>query len=156
MSFSKIKDVDRIILQNLDDKDLFSALLTNKYLNSLVDENFWMNRVLIRYPETFKFKESHMNWRNFYLSTVYYINEMKIKYGFDFTKGDPKKYYHALRINNGALSRSKQAAFLRKGMEDVALHYANELSLRFKRIPYQLNTERWEEEKKAILELTIY
>lgn len=150
--FSKNKDVDRIILQKLDDVDLFNTLLVNKYGNSLANENFWMNRVLQRYPQTFKFKEPRMTWRKYYLSIVYYIDEMKTKYGFNFKQGDPKKYYHALRINNNARGRSKQAEFLKKDMEDVALHYANELSLRIKREPYQLNTTRWEIEKKILLE----
>ena len=154
MSFSKVKDVDRLILQKLEDQDLFNTLLTNKYANSLADENFWMNRVLIRYPGTFQFKEPNPTWRNFYLSSVYYIDKMLSDFGFSFTKGDPKKYYHALRINDNALWRSGQAKFLRNDMEDVALYYNNKLRTRIKRYGnpvYQLNTPEWEKEKEDLL-----
>ena len=154
MSFSKTKDVDRLILQKLNDEDLINTLLTNKYANSLADENFWMNRVLTKYPGTFRFKEQNMTWRNFYLSSVYYIDKILTKYGFNFTGGDPKKYYHALRINNHVIGKMRQAIFLRNDMEDIALFYANRLSLRnlkYGAPVYRLNTPEWEVEKEDLL-----
>ena len=154
MSFSKTKDVDRLILQKLNDEELINTLLTNKYANSLADENFWMNRVLIRYPGTFRFKEHNMTWRNFYLSSVYYIDKMLTQFGFNFTKGDPKKYYHALRINNHVIGKMRQAMFLRNDMEDIALFYSNKLSSRninYGARVYRLNTPEWEVEKEDLL-----
>jgi hypothetical protein len=42
--FSQNKDADRIILNKL-------TILVNQYAYSLTDENFWMNRLLSRYPQ---------------------------------------------------------------------------------------------------------
>ena len=70
MSFTKNKDVDREIMYRLNDKDLFNVMLTEKYARGLIDEIFWMNRVLHRYPGTFKYKEAHTTWKKFYLSII--------------------------------------------------------------------------------------
>ena len=44
---SKNKDVDILILSKLSYEDLKTALLANKYFNSIyLDENFWLNRVI--------------------------------------------------------------------------------------------------------------
>jgi hypothetical protein len=47
--FKENKDVHRIILEKLNDKDLFSVLLINKYTYSLADNHFWMNRYFSNY-----------------------------------------------------------------------------------------------------------
>jgi hypothetical protein len=152
-NFTKNKDADRIILQNLDDKDLFRTLLMNKYTNSLVDENFWMNRLLSRFPQVSKYKEQNITWRKFYLSLVYYINKMMTEFGFTFTQGNPKKYYEALKVNARRLSRKRQAEFLRNDMEDAALFSANKMNEFFHHARfYILNTPEWEQEKADILE----
>jgi hypothetical protein len=150
-AYTKNKDVDRIILENLYDEDLFRTLLTNKYTNSLVDENFWMNRLLSRFPQVSKYKEQNITWRKFYLSLVYYINKMMTEFGFTFTQGNPKKYYEALKVNARRLSRKRQAEFLRNDMEDAALFYANKMNELFHHAHfYVLNTPEWEQEKADI------
>lgn len=151
-NFTKNKDADRLILQNLDDEDLFRSLLTNKYTNSLVDENFWMNRVLSHFSQISKYKEKDMTWRKFYVSIVYYTNKMETKFGFKFTQGNPRKYYEALKANKSQVGRGGQAMFLWNGMEDAALFYSNKLNSAYDRPLYTIGSPEWEEEKKNLLE----
>ena len=50
--FTGIKDVDLLILKELDDEDLFSLCQVDKYINSLCNnENFWLNKLLKKYPD---------------------------------------------------------------------------------------------------------
>jgi len=78
MSFKNLtgnKDIDLIILSNLDDKSLFNFSISNpkdEYLKKLCgDEFFWMNRLKNKFPE-FKQEKSQMrSWKQTYLALVY-------------------------------------------------------------------------------------
>ena len=94
--FTKIKDVDAKILEELDDKSLFKILLTNHYLNNLIDENFWRRRLISKYPSAVNFKGDE-TWKNYYLNTVSYVDRMKIQYGFVYSRGNPEKQYGLLK-----------------------------------------------------------
>ncbi len=52
MKFTGIKDIDRKILNQLDDKDLLSICSTNKSWKQFCDEDqtLWMNRVYNKFP----------------------------------------------------------------------------------------------------------
>jgi hypothetical protein len=72
------RDVDFKILSELNDKDLFSVCLTNKYANNLCkDEIFWKNRFTSKIGNKteigkllIKYKPTNRNWRNYYLSLI--------------------------------------------------------------------------------------
>ena len=67
-------------------------------MKKLCDESFWKQRVKKYYPASIK-DRGNQNWKNFYLSLVYYIDKLKREFGFEFTKdtkGDPKQYYDIL------------------------------------------------------------
>jgi hypothetical protein len=66
-----IRDVDNLILKNLNDKDLFSFCLAN---NSLCpNEDFWRNRFLSKYGEEGRIlKLPKRTWKNFYLLITHY------------------------------------------------------------------------------------
>ena len=50
--FTGIKNVDLMIIARLDDKDLVSVCRTSKRAKTICnDENFWRNRILVKYPE---------------------------------------------------------------------------------------------------------
>ena len=52
--FSNIKDVDLSILIELNDHDLLSACLTNKYIYSICqDDQFWRKRLIKRFGESY-------------------------------------------------------------------------------------------------------
>jgi hypothetical protein len=77
MILTRKKDVDLIILSNLDDKTLFNFCISNpkdEYLKKLCgDESFWRNRLKNNFPE-FK-TEKKRNWKQTYLALVYYSNK---------------------------------------------------------------------------------
>ncbi len=74
------KDVDRKILNKLDDKDLVNVCQTNKKAESLCnDQVFWMNRVFNRFPEVKgdilrKFKGTR-SWSEYYIQDLRKINK---------------------------------------------------------------------------------
>lgn len=80
-SITGIKDVDLLILQQLEDGEIFNFCLTNKYANYLCkEENFWYTRILTKYPLLISFKKEEETWRRFYLKMAYYINKIQEKW----------------------------------------------------------------------------
>ena len=75
-TLTEIKDVDLLILSELDDRDLFNMCLVNKYANKLCqNENFWKDRFMKRFGSTAqkhssRFKLRNVSWRNTYLKVV--------------------------------------------------------------------------------------
>ena len=90
MAFTQNKDADRLILQELDDRDLFSTILANKYVSTLPNENFWRNRLFKRYPSSLGYKKENQTWREYYLSLISLIDNIKRKYKFEYTRGNPE------------------------------------------------------------------
>jgi len=66
------KDADLMILSILNDKDLFSLCMVDKYTNKLCkDEIFWRNRFVKRFGDmAAKYKPKNRSWRNHYLKVV--------------------------------------------------------------------------------------
>jgi hypothetical protein len=66
---SGVKDVDLLILMELDDESLFSACQANKDAARICrDENFWRKRFLRKYGNFNKAND--MTWRDLYLKAV--------------------------------------------------------------------------------------
>lgn len=150
--FSKNKDADRIILQHLDDRDLLQLILVNKYAYSLTDENFWRNRLMLKYPSTVEFRRDE-SWKEYYLSVVYYIDKLKNKYNYIYVKRDPKYIYDVFK-NIGArtsYSAPSQKKFYQSGYEDLSLIFANRLRREFWYPRFGLGTSEWEEYKNNFL-----
>lgn len=60
MDLTGIKEVDKLILFNLDDKSLCKVALVNTYINSLLDEQLWADRFNNKYGfSLWKYKVSH-------------------------------------------------------------------------------------------------
>ncbi len=88
------KDVDREILGKLTDKELLIACQTNDYTNKKVcDETFFRNLVYNRYPATIRYKDSVKvrDWKNFYLSVIYYIDKLQKDYNFNYNEKKKEK-----------------------------------------------------------------
>ncbi len=79
------KDVDRLIISFLPDKDVLKVCQTNKYNYKICDTNFFHNLVMNRYQNTIKYKDSvkPRNWKNHFLTVVYYIGKLETEYNFD-------------------------------------------------------------------------
>ena len=77
-SLSKIKDVDKKILSELDDKSLLEFCKTNKYGYELCnDELFWKNRFIRRFGRADK--NDVRSWKDFYLKVVFYMDKYRNK-----------------------------------------------------------------------------
>ncbi len=79
------KDVDRIIFNNLSDKDILEVYKINKYTYSKVcDEIFFRNLVYERYPGTVKYKDyvKISTWKSYFITNVYYVDKLK-NYKYD-------------------------------------------------------------------------
>ncbi len=73
------KDVDRKILNNLEDKDLVNLCQTNKKANSLCnDQVFWMNRVFQKFGyvggEILRQNKKDRTWSEYYIKDLRKIN----------------------------------------------------------------------------------
>ena len=143
-AFSEIKDVDKQILQNLDDRDLFQLLLTkNKYIYYLTDDMFWKNRLQVRYPATVEYKPDQQKWKQYYLNVVYYIDKLEREKGFIYTKGDPKFIYESIFLHKHIVpgNMSVNASNLvKKGYEDLALYHVNKIRKEFGTPLFNLGT----------------
>lgn len=152
-SLSSIKDVDKKILQSLEDKDLFEVLLTkNKYLYYLTDDLFWKIRLLNKYPYAVQYKPENQKWKQYYLNVVYYIDKLIIEKGYIYTHGDPKFIYDFLFKTVYTKSANENIRYaLDKGYEDLALYYTNIIRNTVGIAPVSLGTSAWEAIKRAIL-----
>ena len=66
------KDLDHIILNKLDDKDLVNVCQTNHKADEICkDQNFWMNRILSKFPsvdmDVLKKYKGSRTWSDYYI-----------------------------------------------------------------------------------------
>jgi hypothetical protein len=163
-TFSGIKDVDRKILESLDDENLFSILFVNKYLNQVSDENFWKRRLISKYPGAFSYKTQKraQTWKQYYLNTVRYVTEMKKKFDFNYTSGDPAFYYKTNLIIEKLLDKDISSGvdrsfytvkLLRSGHEDLSYHLSNKTAKKFQFRKKDLSPNEWNERKRHFLNI---
>lgn len=74
------RDVDIMILNKLDDKDLVNACLTNKAADNVCnDDNFWFNRVLTTFPgvplDVLIQYKGNRSWSEYYIEDLRKINK---------------------------------------------------------------------------------
>jgi len=75
-SLSKITDVDKKIIYELDDKSLLEFCKTHKYGNRLCnDELFWKTRFFNKFGRADK--NPDRSWKDFYLNIVFYTDKYK-------------------------------------------------------------------------------
>lgn len=75
---SGYKDVDREILNKLDDKSLLKACSIDKYTwNTVCDDDFLKRRLLGKYPEIERYKLKNETWKSFFLRATHYIALLK-------------------------------------------------------------------------------
>ena len=91
--FTGIKDQDReILFKNKNDNDLLKVCSLNKYFYyELCNDMFFRNRLARTYPDTLKYKPEDMNWKHYFLRTIYYIGKMKHEYNYTYEEGNLKK-----------------------------------------------------------------
>ncbi len=100
------KDVDRKILNNLEDKDLVNVCQTNKKANSLCnDQVFWMNRVFQKFGyvggNVLRQNKKDRSWSEYYIQDLRKIQFNVNKYlGLGSRKG--RLYQVIIALKNGA------------------------------------------------------
>jgi hypothetical protein len=70
-TFTKIRDLDRMILLKLNDLSLRNVRYSSKYLNNLCDENFWKDRCAKYFLNKIQLKLSEDTWYNFYIKLLH-------------------------------------------------------------------------------------
>ena len=78
-TFTGIKDVDLLILKELDDEDLFSLCQVDKYINNLCNnESFWLNKLLKKYPD-YKLLKMEATNKDIY-KELYQLEKLKTEF----------------------------------------------------------------------------
>lgn len=73
------RNVDMMILNKLDDKDLVNACQLNRAADNICnDENFWFNRVLTKFPgiplDVLEHYKANRTWSEYYIQDLRKIN----------------------------------------------------------------------------------
>ena len=98
MSLSGLKDVDREILKQVDDKELLKiCTVDRKTWNDVCDDAFLRRRLTIKYPGIEEYKREDESWKKFFLNVIYYVSKMKDEFKFAYIEGDFKKQYFILK-----------------------------------------------------------
>ena len=113
-----IRDVDREIVNNLDDKDLLQMCLVNKtYAERVCDDSYFRLRTEKRFPETVPYKDyvRVRTWKNHYLSIIKYIDLLKRDiHSYEYLPEDksPELLYFARRFVPESFTYNKGNALI--------------------------------------------
>ena len=73
------KDIISLLVNELEDKDLFEFSKISKRGNRISDhEHSWMNRIIRYYPKAFKLKNKERKWKDYYLQIVNYMEKYNL------------------------------------------------------------------------------
>ena len=91
-----IKDIDRVILSHVPDKELLTVCsIDRKFWNAVCDDAF-LKRRLAKYIGIEKYKGEE-SWKEFFLKFIYYTSRMREENKFEYTGGDFRKQYNLLK-----------------------------------------------------------
>ena len=114
-----IRDVDREIVNKLDDTDLLNMCLVNRtYSERVCDESYFRLRTENGFSETIKYKDYTQitnkirTWKNHYLSIVKYIDLLQTDFKYEYKSQDksPELLYLARQLVAEDLSYNKNRA----------------------------------------------
>ena len=75
-----LKELDILVLENLDDKDLVSYCKTNKAANRVCqDQSFWYNRLRLKFPQIdleIMAEVKSGNWSDIYIQMVQFVRSI--------------------------------------------------------------------------------
>ena len=142
---SGIRDVDREIMDKVDDRELLNACSINKYTWSIVcDDAFLRRRLLNKYPEIEQYKGNEETWKRFFSRSIHYITLLKDKYDYIYTFGNFIVQYNIFKREIKRRSSSTKNSLLVNAADsgELALvmwcletgadiHYDNDLALRW-------------------------
>lgn len=96
------RDTDREILLRVSDDKLIETCSLNKYLfENVCDDNFFHQKLLFSYPDILGYfkigSKEYKNYKQLYLSMIYYISKMKEDFHYSYTSGNPKIQYEIFK-----------------------------------------------------------
>ncbi len=113
------KDVDRKILDELNDADFIKMCVVNKhYYENICNEEYFRIRTYNKYPETIPYKSENTSWKDYFLSIVNHIYLLQKDY---------KTTYQAKYKNPKLLYNFKKYSLSKSGLQKMqrdALFYA--------------------------------
>ncbi len=120
------KDVDRKILNELEDKDLVSLCQINKQANSLCnDQVFWMNRVFLRFGyvggNILRKYKGDRTWSEYYIQDLRKINPTNADKYLETGSHEGKLYHVIIALKNGANISHEDFTILTKYYNNLAL-----------------------------------
>jgi hypothetical protein len=105
MRITGIRDLDKEVLLKIEkEEDFLMCRRINSYIYSLYDEFLFERRIKRKYPDVKNLFEKRvkkrypdiniksLNYKNLYIKTIKEILKLKIRYNFEFLKGNPEKY----------------------------------------------------------------
>lgn len=151
------KDIDRKIIENLDEKSILSICSSSKKLfTQICNDDFIQSLLEKRYPESTKYKPKNQSWKNFLLTVFYWKGKLKEDFGFNYAGGDFKREYIVLKNSIGSSDILSEAAHIgdlnlaKHAMENGAnVHLYNETPLRYAIINGKLEMVKFLAERGA-------
>ncbi len=118
MKLTGNKDVDRKILNELEDKDLVKFCTVDKKANSLCnDQVFWMNRVFLKFGyvggNILRKHKKNRSWSEYYIQDLRKINSSNANYYLETGSGNGKFDHVIISLNIGANIHTNNEAALR-------------------------------------------
>jgi hypothetical protein len=124
MTITGIRDLDKEVLLKIEkEEDFLMCRRINSYIYSLYDEFLFERRIKRKYPDVKNLFEKRvkkrypdvniksLNYKNLYIKTIKEILKLKIRYNFEFLKGNPEKY---LKIFSNPLKYEYRAYLISK------------------------------------------
>ena len=88
------KDIDRKIIENLDEKSILSICSTSsKFFNQICNDSFIQNLLEKRYPGSTQYKPKTQSWKNFLLTIFYWKGKLKEEFNYDYAGGNFETQY---------------------------------------------------------------
>ncbi len=112
------KDVDRILLNKLEDEDLVNVCQTNKKAQSICnDQVFWMNRVFNRFGyvggDVLRKHKGDRSWSEYYIKDLRKINSTNAHKYLRISRRIGRLDHVIISLNNGANIHAGSDAALR-------------------------------------------
>lgn len=100
--FTGIKDLDKELMLNMGDREFIQTCQLNKYFQNICKDDYLFKRRLEKiYPtlreETYE-EYGEISWKKYYTNVVKIIAELKEKFNYTYTYGNPFVQYEILQI----------------------------------------------------------
>ncbi len=116
---TNIKDLDGEILKKLDDHTLcYICSLNKQYYLKVCNNKFFHNVILVRYPETVKYKDVNklQDWRNYFRIIFKYVTLLRKEFDYEYKPEDRSpqlKYFSYVCVRNSVKNENEKEAFIR-------------------------------------------